>query len=158
MTTRTALLIFLFLEKKKFIVTVGFTTKVDHQTTLKIWVHFHGNFGHFIGLEEKKKEKSTTLGVRLIWQDAMCVCAKRKEAGRQATEREIEKRNGRDEEGKTKAKKTKTKNKKQTRMLKTQTEIQHSGSLDVPLVKKRVRRRVRMMKSVVFSASLFLSG
>ena len=53
--------------------------------------------------------------------------------------------------------KQKNKNKKQTRMLKTQTEIQHS-SLDVPLVKKRVRRRVRMMKSVVFSASLFTSG
>ena len=96
--------------------------------------------------------------MRLIWQDAMCVCAKRKEAGRQATEKEIEKRKGRDEEGKKQNKtKAKNKNKKQTRMLKTQTEIQHS-SLDVPLVKKRVRRRVRMMKSVVFSASLFTSG
>ena len=41
------------------------------------------------------------------------------------------------------------KREKKTRMLKTQTEIQHS-SLDVPFVKKRVRRRVRMMKSVVF--------
>ena len=82
------------------------------------------------------------------------VCAKRKEAGRQATEKEIEKRKGRDEEGKNKKQKQKQ---KQTRMLKTQTEIQHS-SLDVPFVKKRVRRRVRMMKSVVFSALLFTSG
>ena len=37
------------------------------------WVHFHGNSGHFIGLEEKKKEKSTILGVRWNWRDAMCV-------------------------------------------------------------------------------------
>ena len=53
-----------------------------------------------------------------------CVCAKRKEAGRQATEKEIEKRKGRDEGGKNKTKAKKQKQ-KQTRMLKTQTEIQH---------------------------------
>ena len=33
-----------------FVLTVGFTTKVDHQTTSKIWYIFHGNSGDFIGL------------------------------------------------------------------------------------------------------------
>ena len=38
------------------VVTMGFTTKVDHQTTSKIWYSFHGNSGDFIGLEEKKRK------------------------------------------------------------------------------------------------------
>ena len=78
-----------------------------------------------------------------------CVCAKRKEAGRQATEKEIEKKEKEEMKREKTKQSKKNKNKKQTRMLKTQTEIQHS-SLDVPFVKKQVRRRVRMMKSVVF--------
>ena len=69
------------------VVTVGFTTKVDHQTTSKIWYIFHGNSSHFIGLEEKKKEKSTTLGVRYIWRDAMCVPRGRKQEDKQQKEK-----------------------------------------------------------------------
>ena len=70
-----------------FVVTIGFTTKVDHQTTSINLVHFHGNSGHFIGLEEKRKEKSTTLGVRWIWRDAMCVPRGRKRENKQEEEK-----------------------------------------------------------------------
>ena len=75
-----------------FIVTVGFTTKVNLQTTLKLGT-FSRQFRSFYRFRvEEKKEKSTTFGVRWIWRDAMCVCVERKEAGRQATEREMEKK------------------------------------------------------------------
>ena len=37
-----------------FVVTVGFRTKVDHQTTSKITFIFLRQFRYFIGLEEKK--------------------------------------------------------------------------------------------------------
>ena len=44
-----------------FVVTVGFTTKVDHQTTSKIsyifHLHFSRQFRYFIGLEEKKERE-----------------------------------------------------------------------------------------------------
>ena len=111
------------------------------------WVHFRGNSGHFIGLEKKKK-KRVQLPVCGGSGKMPCVCVERKEAGRQATEREIEKkekRKERHEEGKIKQNK-KTKNKHECWKHKLKPNTLLAGRA----LRKETRRRVRMMKSVVF--------
>ena len=61
-------------------------------------------------------------------------------------------------------KREKIKKKAKKQKQKTNTNAENTNwnptrsSLDVPFVKKRSRRRVRMMKLVVFSASSFSSG
>ena len=122
------------------------------------WVHFHGNSSQFIGLEDKRKEKTATLGMRWIWRNAMYEPrGGRKREDKKQKEKQ-KKRKWRDEE-ETKQKQKKNKTKKQ----KTNTSAENTSwnptrsSLDVPYAKKRACRHVRMMKSVIFSASSFSS-
>ena len=123
-----------------FVVTVGFTTKVDHQTTSKISYSFHRSrqFRYFIGLEEKKGREEYNF--RCAMNLARChVCVprrKREEAERQATEREIENRKRGKKINKSKTKQ-KTKTKKQTRKLKKQTEIQPASRWTCPSRRNR---------------------